>query len=168
MRVVFGAKILEYSPLTQYLIFFSLFLLVNRAYSVTKNVHHGTLDFNLYPFLSNVGSDSVATINIAAKLNASFSYFRLTNLYKQAESSELSDTNNFYAEQNIRWQIPSTAFDVTGQFNFRTGENNDRHRLGIRWRLSNSSWLKPTLDKLHLARSINFHLIQIDHSDANE
>lgn len=140
----------------------------HSAFANIKNVQGGMLDFNVYPILGDVDNDSVATLNVAAKLNHGFSYFSLSNIYNQADSSALNDTVTFYSEQNIRWQIPNSAFDVTGQLNFRTGEDNDRHRLGVRLRINDSNWFKPTFDTLNLAWSVNLHLLQIDDTQANE
>lgn len=133
-----------------------------------KNSDTGFLDFNFYPYLSDVDNDSVFTLNIFAKLPNRFSYFSLLNIANQAEQSEFKDTTSFYTEQNIRWQVTATApIDLTVQYNMRTGEDNDRLRFGFRWRLDDSQWLKPFFDGIHLSYSINFHLLQVDDVDAD-
>jgi hypothetical protein len=48
----------------------------------------------------------------------------------------------------------------------RTGNDNDRLRLGFRWRLNNSSFFKEAFDAINLSYSINFHVVQYD--DSNE
>ena len=143
-------------------------LISNTIQADSKNTTTGLLDFNVYPYLTDVDNDSVFTLNIAANLNNNFSYFSLTNFYGQNDSSALEDSTTFYTEQNIRWQVNKSAFDITSQFNFRSGEDNDRHRLGFRWRLNDSAWLTPILKSINLTWSINFHLLQFDHSDENE
>ncbi|MGJ8687311.1 MAG: hypothetical protein ACSHWQ_07520, partial [Spongiibacteraceae bacterium] len=54
---------------------FTLFcvLLPINANAESKNTKGGFIDFNLYPYLSDVDSDSVFTINIAAALENGFS-----------------------------------------------------------------------------------------------
>lgn len=103
------------------------------------NSSSGFIDFNLYPILTSVDTDSVTTINIGAALNNGFSYFSLTNFYNQASEDELSDTVAYYTEQNIRWRVSDNyPIDLTAQLNFRTGDDNDRYRLGFRWRFNNT------------------------------
>ena len=151
---------------------FSLFVLfaTNGQSNVvdTKNARSGIIDFNFYPYLSDVDSDTVYTVNIAATLDDGFSYFSLTNFSNQSDTGELQDINGFYTEQNIRWKISDfSPLDLTAQFNFRSGDDNDRHRLGIRWRLNDTSALQSVFQRLHLAYSLNFHLVQFDDVDAN-
>jgi hypothetical protein len=149
------------------LILFQLFLISN-AYSQTKNTSTGFLDFNLYPELTDVDSDSVFTLNTAAKLPNRFSYFSLLNLYNQSSDNSLKETTSYYTEQNLRWQVSNDSpLDLTLQMNFRTGNNNDRHRLGVRWRLNNTSYLHDFFQSIHLNYAINFHVIQFDNEDAN-
>ena len=134
----------------------------------TKNAAGGGfLDFNIYPYLSDVDNDPVFTFNIAASLEHGFSYFSLNNFSNQIREGELGDTVGYYSEQNLRWRIgPDSAFDLTFQSNFRSGQDNDRHRLGIRWRLQDSTALKKWLDAVHLQYSINLHALQFDDEDA--
>ena len=155
-------------PLLIVSVIFILFSYSENSHSRVKNTNGGVLDFNLYPYLSDASNDSVFTVNAFVKLNKGWSYFSLTNVYNQAASSELEETASYYSEQNVRWKIKDSSFDATAQFNFRSGEDNDRYRFGIRWRLNDSAWLKPAFDALLLAWSINFHAVQIDHTDASE
>ncbi len=132
------------------------------------NSQGGFLDFNLYPYLSDVNNDNTLTINLAAKLNNRFSYFSLTNFGNQGNQGELSDLDSFYTEQNIRWKIADKSpLDLTVQMNFRTGEDNDRHRLGVRWRLSDTEALSSFFKTIHMSYSINLHGIQFDSEDAD-
>ncbi|MEE8059629.1 MAG: hypothetical protein V3T17_17635 [Pseudomonadales bacterium] len=145
------------------LAFFVILGFNNISYGDIKNSRAGFLDFNVYPYMSDVDADNTININIAAKLPGRFSYFSLNNIGNVDGDSELEDTTTFYTEQNIRWQISDNSpFDLTLQMNFRTGENNDRHRLGARWRLNNSAVLKPIFAAMHLSYSINLHAIQFD------
>lgn len=133
-----------------------------------KNTRAGFIDFNIYPYLSDVDNDTVITINIAAKLKHRFSYFSLTNFSNQAGASELSEIDGFYTEQNIRWQLTEqSAFDATVQMNFRSGEDNDRHRLGLRWRLSDDPLLSRWFANINSSYSVNWHIIQFDNQDAD-
>lgn len=129
----------------------------------TKNASTGFIDVNAYGYLSDVTSDSVITINLAATLPNRFSYFSLTNFINQTGAGELDDTTNYYTEQNIRYQLSANSpFDLTAQFNFRTGQDNDRHRLGIRWRINDTSYLSEAFKAINLTWAINLHAIQWD------
>ncbi|NQZ09030.1 MAG: hypothetical protein HRT35_17885 [Algicola sp.] len=127
----------------------------------------GFFDFNFYPYLSDVDTDSAFTLNIAKKLPKRFSYFSLTNVYSTTGDDYLSDSLLYYTEQNLRWQVADDSpFDLTLQMNFRSGSKNNRHRLGVRWRLNNTPALAPFFKSLNLSYSINLHAIQFDHEDA--
>ncbi|WDD97804.1 hypothetical protein [Thalassomonas actiniarum] len=145
---------------------FVCFFATAQVSAQSKNTRGGFLDFNLYPHLTDVDTDSVFTLNAAAKLGQRFSYFSLLNLYSQEGSDSLGDADAFYTEQNIRWQIrENSPLDLTLQMNLRTGEDNDRHRLGIRWRLSDTSFLQAFFKSIHLRYAINLHAVQFDHED---
>lgn len=133
-----------------------------------RNSQSGFLDFNVYPYLSDVDNDSVFTLNIAATLPKRFSYFSLLNISNQPADNELGDTTNYYTEQNIRWQFrDSSPLDLTVQYNMRSGEDNDRLRFGVRWRINDSPALQSLFAKIHLRYAVNLHAIQIDDSDAS-
>jgi len=146
----------------------SLIFLLPHAYGKTTNSSAGFLDFNVYPELTDVDTDSVFTLNTAAKLPNRFSYFSLLNLYNQSSDDSLKETTSYYTEQNIRWQIAEDSpLDLTLQMNFRTGNDNDRHRLGFRWRLNNTSYLQDAFKAMNLNYSLNFHVVQFDNEDAD-
>lgn len=138
------------------------------ANSNSKNSTKGFLDFNLYPYLSDVDNDNTLTINMFSGLKNRFSYFALLNIGNQKGEDELRETNTFYTEQNIRWKISeSSPIDLITQLNFRTGEDNDRHRFGFRWRLHDTVNLSYFFKKISMKWDINFHLLQFDQADAN-
>lgn len=150
------------------LLIITLVLLSGHAFAGGKNSGGGFIDFNIYPYMNDVDNDNTITINMAAKLKHRFSYFSLTNYANQENKGELSDSNVFYTEQNVRWQIADNSpLDLTLQMNFRTGHDNDRHRLGIRWRLNNTQALSDFFKSLNLSYAINLHAIQFDSEDAN-
>ncbi len=136
------------------------------SYGDIKSRFPGFLDFNSYPYLSDVDDDNGFTLNAAAKLPGRFSYFSLTNLGNLDSDSEQRDEVTYYTEQNIRWQVAEgSPLDLTLQMNFRSGANNDRHRLGVRWRLSDTQALEDAFRAINLSYSINLHAIQFDHED---
>ncbi|WP_204602122.1 hypothetical protein [Paremcibacter congregatus] len=135
------------------------------AQADVKNSGGGFIDFNAYPYLSDTDNDTIVTINVAAKLENRFSYFSLLNLGKKSGTE--ADTVTYYTEQNLRWKITETSpFDLTIQLNFRSGEKNDRHRLGVRWRLNDTPGLVDFFKALHLKYALNLHGIQFDHEAA--
>ncbi|WP_373086931.1 hypothetical protein [Zhongshania sp.] len=147
----------------------SLFFLATAASAgEVKNSSGGFLDFNFYPYMSDVDSDNVFTLNIAASLPNRFSYFSLTNIGNQPGDNELSDTASYYTEQNLRWRVTDTAsIDLTVQANMRSGIDNDRLRLGFRWRLNDITFLASFFKAINLSYSINFHAVQIDDVEAD-
>lgn len=131
------------------------------------NSSGGFLDFNFYPYLSDVKTDSVFTLNAFAKLKHGFSYFSLTNIANQADENPFHDTNGYYTEQNLRWtpEQVKVPVDLTIQYNMRGGPDNDRLRFGFRWRLEGTPVIDAAFKAIHLSYSINFHLLQLDHED---
>lgn len=146
------------------LIFWTLLMMpFAHAHAASKNTTTGFIDINTYGYLSDVDTDSVITINTAASLPNRFSYFSLTNFINQPGIGELEDTTAYYTEQNIRWQLTNESpLDLTAQFNFRTGQDNDRHRLGFRWRLNDTNYLKDFFSTIYLNWAINIHAYQWD------
>ncbi len=139
------------------------FMFIPVTLAGNNNSSGGFIDFNIYPYLSDVNNDNSITINAGAKLTNGFSYFGFTNFSNQSNESELSDLNSFYSEQNIRWKMgEQSPLDLTYQMNIRSGENNDRHRLGIRWRLNDTAALHSLFKSMNIKWSINFHLLQVD------
>lgn len=131
-----------------------------------KNSQSGFLNFNIYPVLSDVDNDSVFSLNIFSTLPKRLHYFSLTNFYNQADEEALRDTTEFYSEHNIRWKLSEQApIDLTIQYNLRSNDDNDRLRLGIRWRLNDTAGIQPFFKVLHLSYAINFHLLQLDDGD---
>ena len=57
--------------------------------------------------------------------------------------------------------------DLTAQFNFITGAQNDRHRLGIRWRVSDTKAFAKFFKRINLSYSVNWHAVQFDHEAPN-
>ena len=101
---------------------------------------------------------SVLTINLLAKLPHRFQYFSLTNYQGPSETSDLA---NYYSEHNLRWAISKTApFDITYQYILRMGAGNDDHRLGARWRVSNTPKLDSLFKKLNMFYSMNPMFVQ--------
>jgi hypothetical protein len=143
----------------------SLFVFSSYAWSVDKpNVKGGFLAFNVYPYLSDVPNDSTFDLSMGASLPNRISYFGFINLLNQRDSAELADTNSFYMEQNLRWQIAeASSFDTTLQYVSKTGDDNDKLRLGVRWRLHDSALLHDAFAAIHVKWSVNLHVLQADH-----
>jgi hypothetical protein len=143
-----------------------IFAFVPSSYADAKKPTTGFLDVNLYPYLSDVDNDSALTVNLGAKLPNRFSYFSLTNFYASTGQNLLNDSVTYYSEQNLRWQVADKSpFDLTLQMNFRSGADNNRHRLGARWRLNNTSFLQSFFNDINLSYSITLHAVQFDHEN---
>lgn len=134
-----------------------------------KNTSSGFIDLNVFGYLTDIEADSVVTINSAATITDRVSYFSLTNFINQDEKDELQESHAYYTEQNIRWKVAQESpLDLTGQFNFRSGVDNDRHRVGLRWRINDTSWEKALFAQMNLKWSINFHAMQWDSVPGHE
>ena len=89
----------------------------------------GFVDFNGY---YDTNKHSVLTINTLLKINEKVTYFSLSNFYGEIESDVLGDLNTFYSEQNIRYSFSNiNPFQLTIQWNLRSGIKNDRLRFGF-------------------------------------
>ncbi len=133
---------------------------------LVKNSTGGFFDFNFYPFLVDKSDGSIYTLNMGSNLPNRFSYFALVSTNNQRYRSEFEDTNNYYIEQNVRWQLAdNNPLDLTVQHNMRGGDENDRLRFGFRWRFNDTEFMRSFFDTIHLRYSINFHLYQMDHTD---
>ncbi|MDO3383639.1 hypothetical protein [Gilvimarinus algae] len=124
----------------------------------------GMLDFNLYPYQSDVDTDSVFTLNTASTLPGRLSYFGFINLAGQNDGT---DTTGYYAEQSLYWKTgASYGLDLTAQAAFASGEDNDKLRLGVRWRAHDTGFSRALFEYLHLNYTLNLHFVQFDHSSA--
>ncbi|WP_417449221.1 hypothetical protein [Kordiimonas sp.] len=124
------------------------------------------LDLNAYPVLTDTSHDNYFTVNAGATFGHGLSYFSLNNFGKRAGGSGMPDDDAFYSEQNLRWNVMrSLPLDLTVQMNFRSGENNDRYRLGVRWRLNDTGVLSDIFSALNLVYAINVHVVQFDHEE---
>lgn len=147
-----------------YCVFVSFFLVQPPLFAASSaNGIGGVVDVNYYPYLSDIDNDAITTVNLSASLGQRLSYFSLSNLSNDSGSKALQDINNYFSEQNLRWQIAEgSPFDLTLQMNFRSGEDNDRYRLGVRWRLHQTSRLADFFNSLHMSYSLNLHAVQFD------
>jgi len=119
-----------------------------------------TVDLNFYPYLEDVKDDSDLTFLIGARLPYRFSYFSFINFRGLFRESELQF---IVTEQNLRWKVAERfPFDLTAQLNKRRGSDNDVWRLGFRWRLNDTPYLRRILEKIHLVHNINFHVKNFD------
>ena len=138
------------------------------VYAENKLIQGGFVDLNYYPFLEDINSDTTFTINTGLKLANGFSYFSLTNFWQADGHDKARRWNKFYSEQNLRYTPnASLPLDATVQWNPRSGKDNDRLRLGFRWRLNDTAQLKAFFKQLNLKYSLNFHLYQSDHDSAS-
>jgi hypothetical protein len=115
----------------------------------------GFMDFNGY---YDTREFSVMTLNLLANLSGQFQYFSLTNFEGPRETSDLG---TYYSEQNLRWGIKKGyPIQLSTQWVLRSGINNDDLRLGVLWRLNNTSGIKDFLKKINLNYFVCFHFFQ--------
>lgn len=123
----------------------------------------GFAHFNYYPYLGQVDDDSAFTVNTANTFNARLSYFGFLNLFETLPTETRGRKVQYFSEQNLRYKMAEdSAWDWTLQANFRSGDSNDRYRLGVRWRVSDSDMFKAFFDTIHMRYALNLHAIQFD------
>ncbi len=143
----------------------SVFQAIPMSYAYAKG--GGVIDINIYPLLTDVKNDNFLTVNAAQKFNDRLSYFGFINFGKKQSANSSNTDIIYYTEQNLRWKISDNSpLDLTIQINFRSGADNDRYRLGVRWRLSDTEGISGIFRKLNLSYAINLHGVQFDKEDS--
>jgi hypothetical protein len=136
---------------------------IDQEKKSSKKTIDGFLDFNGY---YDTRDFSIITINALANFPYRFQYFSLTNFFSDIGDDNIFDLDSFYSEQNIRWSLSKKSpLDLTLQGVFRSGNNNDLMRSGIRWRLNNTKIFTKFFKKINVFYSINFHLLQTNFED---
>lgn len=142
--------------------------LLYSALCTAGNSTGGAIGFNLYPYLSDVDDDSVFTLAAASGLPHGLSYFGFVNFYNNDDDSPLKETVSYYTEQNLRWRpAKETPWELTFQANLRSGDDNDRYRLGARLHLNEIGLIGPLLQAIHVKWAINLHALQFDQDPAH-
>tara|TARA_R110000868_G_scaffold201909_5_gene449422 strand:- start:7134 stop:7961 length:828 start_codon:yes stop_codon:yes gene_type:complete len=147
----------------------SFWCLLGFSYNVnSQSLPSGFASINVYPYLSDVDNDSAVTLVAGTNLTPQFSYFGFVNIYEQGSDNAQDDRFTYFSEHNLRWR-PNTEspWELTAQANIRTGNNNNRYRLGARIHLQQLTLLNPFFAAIHLKWAINFHALQFDHDPAH-
>ncbi len=81
-----------------------------------KSKTSGFIDLNYYPVLTDVDQDTFLTVNALVNLPARLQYFSFTNIAGNDSRNPFSSNNQYYSEQNLRWQIEDDSpLDLTVQ-----------------------------------------------------
>lgn len=131
---------------------------------------HGTargfLDFNLYPYLSDIDSDTSFSLNTAAKFDQRWSYYSVTDFSNGDQRKAIEEVSGYSTEQNLRYHLwGHSPFDATVQWAMHSGDRNDVWRFGVRWRLQDSNFWQSWFQRVQLSYTINAHILQLDHSE---
>jgi hypothetical protein len=122
----------------------------------------------VYPYLGDVDTSSAFTLNVSANLTDRLSYFSLNNLSDEDGDGLFSDGMDYFTEHHLRWKLgDNSPLYLTAQSNIRKGSNNNRHRLGVRWRLNDTASLMGFFTRHNLGYFVNLHAVQSDHEDAH-
>ncbi len=94
---------------------------------------------------------------------AGFSYFGFVTLQNESKNT-LVDQNSYFSQQHL-FYAPSQSFpvDVTGHFEFMSGNDNDAIRLGARWRVTDTSFFKDAASKIRLTYGIGLYPLVFDY-----
>jgi hypothetical protein len=129
---------------------------VSHAHEETK----ASLGFDFYPYLSNRKDDTEFTLNTSITLPAGLSYFSFVNV---GNAFNVERTEFLVSEQNLRWRITERIpLDVAIQAIIVRGDDNDSLQVGPRWRLNDTSMLRPFLKSIHATYSISFFIKRFD------
>lgn len=143
-----------------------IFLFGTQAQASDGPALPGFIDINYYPIQTDTKSDNYLTVLTFLKFSDRVNYFGFANFGKIKGVGGVSDKDTFYTEQNLRWKISNDLpFDLNAQFNFRNGADNDRHRIGIRWRVSDTKGLSDFFKSINLSYTLIWHAVQFDHED---
>jgi len=125
-----------------------------------KYIPTGYIDSNFYYDTRNF---NVFTLNVLGNLPLGFQYFSLTNFFGLPGTNHNFSLNRHYTEQNLRWNpVKKIPIDLTAQGTFQSGRMNNSMRLGIRWRVTDSSWWRDLFKQFGINYSVNFHPLQIE------
>lgn len=122
---------------------------------------HGSVDMN---YTMDTRDMNRFTLNTLLFLPYGFSYSNFFHLNSQmAVGGGNFDVNDLYHEQNLWWApYKPIPLDVATQLQFISGVNNDQVRFGLRWRISDTPWIKVLCEKIHLFASVQYHPLQTD------
>ena len=119
--------------------------------------------FNVYPYLTDVKSDSDLTLTAFVPLPARFSYFSFANFGGLFHSGSIRFQ---ITEQNLIWEIANNVpIDFVVQDTIRNGHDNDTIHMGVRWRLNNTEVLNTFFNAIHLNYRIQFFPKRFDQRD---
>ncbi|EKD50406.1 MAG: hypothetical protein ACD_62C00547G0006 [uncultured bacterium] len=93
-----------------------------------------------------------------------FSYYSYFNFNSQmAVDGANFEIDNFYSEHNLWWNpYEPIPVDLALQYVIAQGAGNDMLQLGLRWRLSDTVWIKNYCEMIHLTLSSQVHPLQTD------
>lgn len=92
-----------------------------------------------------------------ATLPSDFEYFGFAN-FETLDTK--TDFNDYYSEHNLRKRISNTSSDIFYQAVVWPGDFNDKHRIGVRLRLTDTKALKPLFRGIRGFISINPMLVE--------
>ena len=114
----------------------------------------GSLNFNFYPYLSQVTSDADFTLNAAATLPAGLSYASFVNFTGVFRDTGMQMQNS---EQNLRWAFsPRIPFDAAVQAQIGPKNGDDTWQVGPRWRINDTPFLRGIFAALHVSWNVTF------------
>ncbi len=122
-----------------------------------------SIDTNLYPYQSQVDSDTDLTFISNARLPGRFSYFSYVN-FRGATTGDAFDFSR--SEQNLRWAIsPELPLDLSLQGVLVDGSGNDFTQLGIAWQVHNTPGFDGFFKRINLIYQITFQLKRFGSAD---
>jgi len=146
------------SPFMRYI---ALLLILSFAYSGLAQADSvrakpsGFIDFNGY---YDTRKQTDFNINILAILPHNFSYFSLTNYNG---SSNTSDVESFYTEQNLIWKpFKNVPIKLDLQGVLKSGDSNDALRFGPRFQMTKIKPWKAFFEKINFNYFVTTFLIQ--------
>jgi hypothetical protein len=113
-----------------------------------------SLNFNSYPYLSDVKEDTDVTVNMNVALPAGLSYFSFVNF---GGAFHGGSTQFLVSEQNLRWRFSRRIpLDATVQALIVRGDGTDNWQFGPRWRLDDTPFLRAFFEAIHASYNVSF------------
>ncbi len=126
-----------------------------------KTKIHGSVDGN---YTYDTRDMNRLTLNTLIFFPYGISYYNVFHLNSlMAVDGGNFDLDNYYHEQDIWWNVyRKVPVDLVFQWQSMSGANNDQARFGFRWRISDTPWIKPFCEKIHLFLTTQVHAFQTD------
>ncbi len=109
---------------------------------------------------------TTGTLAVLTTLPAGFQYFGFVNLINR-QGGPGEEQNTFFSQQHLYFApFRVLPLDIAALGEFMSGNDNDSARAGVRWRLSDTGFMRPAFEKARLYLSAGYFPVQFDRIQA--